>query len=68
MTRTRQYLDSQRMSDVDILNPLGLLKEKEAEGQSVYYQDDSHLNAAGQRVIAEFLLDKLELGSGGSDQ
>jgi len=43
------------------LNPLPALRQSERQGRVVYYQNDSHLNHQGNRVLASFLLDELGL-------
>jgi len=46
---------------VAVLNPIRLLKEREKAGVRVYYQNDEHLTAAGQKAIASFLLQEANL-------
>jgi hypothetical protein len=59
-----RFLRENDMEYVRLLNPLGLLREKEKEGSRVYYQNNSHLNSVGQNLIAGFLLEELKpLGS-----
>ncbi len=45
---------------VQVLNPLPLLREKHAE-QAVYYANDDHLNPRGQQALAAFLVQQLSL-------
>jgi hypothetical protein len=60
----KKFLRENDMEYVRLLNPLGTLREKEKEGSRAYYQNNSHLNSVGQKLIAEFLLEELKpLGS-----
>lgn len=40
---------------IDLLFPIDLLRETESRGEAVFYQNDPHLNAKGQEVIATAL-------------
>lgn len=44
---------AQTHTNVEMLFPLEALKQAERSGGPVYYQNDLHLNASGQTVIAE---------------
>jgi len=46
--------------DVRVLDPLPALRRAAAEGP-VYYANDEHLNPHGQRVVADFLVERLGL-------
>lgn len=40
---------------VSILNPIGILKDAEAQGKRAYYANDPHLSETGQRSLGEFV-------------
>lgn len=44
---------------VEVLNPISGLRLAEKNGQSVYFNNDSHFNLAGQQVIGNYLLKEL---------
>lgn len=46
-------------SNVQIFNPLPILKKKEQE-QAVYYENDPHLNRVGQQIVGEGLGEEME--------
>ncbi|MFQ5964399.1 MAG: hypothetical protein ACE5KZ_08960 [Candidatus Scalinduaceae bacterium] len=48
-------------SDVHVLNPIRVLKDKENENKPMYYHNDGHLNQYGQKVIADFVIDQINL-------
>ena len=47
--------------NVQILNPIQVLKNNEKENKRMYYQNECHLNPNGQRVIAEYILREINL-------
>lgn len=47
--------------NVQILNPIQVLKNNEKENKRMYYQNDSHLNPNGQKVVAEYILREINL-------
>jgi hypothetical protein len=47
--------------NVQILNPIQVLKNNEKENKRMYYQNDCHLNPNGQKVIAEYILKEINL-------
>jgi hypothetical protein len=57
----QKYLDAQGMTSVHVLSPIGMLRSNEADGSRVYYQNDPHLCARGQRLLASYLLENLRL-------
>jgi hypothetical protein len=57
---TRERL--RRAPNATVLNPIEALRRAENEGQPVYYENDDHLNATGQAVIARVLLAALATG------
>ncbi len=48
-------------SNVRVLTPIQILKDHENDGKLMYFQNDGHLNPQGQKVIAEYILSKIEL-------
>ncbi|MFT6217174.1 MAG: hypothetical protein ACJAS3_003594 [Roseivirga sp.] len=46
---------------VKILNTVDLLRQSEVSGNSVYFNNDSHLNVLGQQILGEFLLKQIQL-------
>jgi len=61
LTRLRDFLVHNHLENIELLNPLPALRQSERQGRVVYYQNDSHLNHQGNRVLASFLLDELGL-------
>lgn len=59
-----RFLKENGMGGVRLLNPIGALRAKESRGVRVYYQNNSHLNSAGQSLIAELLLQELRPPAG----
>ncbi len=47
--------------NVQILNPIQVLKNNEKENKRMYYQNDCHLNPNGQKVLAEYILREINL-------
>jgi len=41
--------------EINVLNPLALFRNAEANGVKVYYANDGHLNANGQKILADFI-------------
>jgi hypothetical protein len=41
--------------EINVLNPLPLFKNAEANGVRVYYANDGHLNTNGQKILADFI-------------
>ncbi|MBP7828760.1 MAG: hypothetical protein KA248_02455 [Kiritimatiellae bacterium] len=52
-------------ADVEIIDALPDLQQAEARGETVYFQNDGHLNARGQRLVADRLAPLLEPLAGG---
>ena len=48
-------------TNLTILNPIQALREKEAGGDFMYFQNDDHLTRKGQETIAEFVLKNLNI-------
>lgn len=48
-------------SSVQIINPIQILKNYEKEKRLMYYQNDGHLNPQGQKVIADYIISKINL-------
>lgn len=45
----------------NVINPLPFFQQLTAAGQTLYYDNDPHLNPAGQKYLADFLIKQLEL-------
>jgi len=45
-------------SRATILNPLPIFQEQEKSGNALYYENDIHLNPMGQKILADFLIQK----------
>jgi len=41
--------------EINVLNPLALFRNAEANGVKVYFANDGHLNANGQKILADFI-------------
>jgi hypothetical protein len=61
LSGVREFLAQDRLKHIQLLDPLPTLRHSEAQGKPVYYQNDSHLNHQGNRIVTRFLLDKLGL-------
>jgi hypothetical protein len=54
-------IEERNLNHVTVLDPMNVLRESEENGRHVYFQNDSHLNQTGNRILAEFLIAKLDL-------
>jgi hypothetical protein len=45
---------------ITVLNPIEYLRRQEERGEPMYFQNDDHLTPAGQRAIADFLIQNLK--------
>jgi lysophospholipase L1-like esterase len=54
--------------DVQVIDPLAPLRERVRDGEHVYFRHDLHLNACGQQVLADAVLDELQHRPGGFSQ
>lgn len=61
ITGLKNFLEELGYKNTHLLNPIYALREKEVQGVGVYYQNNSHLNRAGQKVLSEYLLRELGL-------
>jgi hypothetical protein len=49
----------QSTKNVEIINPLVLLRQHDTRTEKMYYLYDEHLTAAGQRIVKDLLLSKI---------
>ena len=61
ITAIDEFLNRTGRERVQLINPLEELSRHETNGNHVYFQNDPHLNAYGQQVLAEFLIGELDL-------
>jgi lysophospholipase L1-like esterase len=52
---TQRFLDEQGIPSIDVISPL----ESHPRISSLYYSSDGHLNAAGNRLVAETIAEAL---------
>lgn len=57
----RQHFQS--YENVEIINPLFVLKQHDTPAEKMYYLYDEHLTLAGQRVVKDLLLNKINSSS-----
>lgn len=57
----RNFQQEKGYNNAHLLNPIYALREKEGQGVGLYYQNNSHLNRAGQKVLSEYLIRELGL-------
>jgi hypothetical protein len=50
-----EFVKERGLSNITILNPIGLFRDEEASGRHVYFQNDPHLNSYGQELPGEWV-------------
>ena len=56
----KRFLLDESIGNATVLDPLELFQKEEAAGNHVYFQNDSHLNNYGKRVLAEFISEQIQ--------
>ena len=61
LSHLEDFLADNQLDNIELLNPLSALRQSEQQGRVVYYQNDSHLNHHGNRVLSGYVLGELGL-------